>query len=88
MVNVLAVEDDVADPLPAINVTDNIEERQLSRKSKTQKTVPSRLVETYQCGSHLLSRLRESQKFIFLLDDMSDMKRKFEKLSSNLNRKW
>lgn len=86
VVNVLGAEDELADLLPAINVADNIEESQLSRKSKRQKTVPSGLVETYQCGPHLLSRLRESQKFIFLLDDMSDMERKFEKLSSNLNR--
>ncbi|WZZ25815.1 hypothetical protein YC2023_009216 [Brassica napus] len=86
VVNVLGAEDELADLLPAINVADNIEESQLSRKSKRQKTVPSGLVETDQCGPHLLSRLRESQKFIFLLDDMSDMERKFEKLSSNLNR--
>ncbi|CAN6931193.1 unnamed protein product [Brassica oleracea] len=67
VVNVLAAEDELEDLVPAINVADNIEESQLSRKSKRQKTVPSGLVETYQCGPHLLSRLRESQKFIFFI---------------------
>ncbi|CAN7139064.1 unnamed protein product [Brassica rapa subsp. narinosa] len=86
IVNVSVREDEFADLVPPIHVADNIEERQLCRKSKRQKTVPSGLLETYQCGPHLLSRLREYRKFIFLLDDMSAMERKFEKLSSDVKR--
>nr|VDC95563.1 unnamed protein product [Brassica rapa] len=86
IVNVSVGEDEFADLVPPIHVADNIEERQLCRKSKRQKTVPSGLLETYQCGPHLLSRLREYRKFIFLLDDMSAMERKFEKLSSDVKR--
>ncbi|CDY19598.1 BnaA05g20060D [Brassica napus] len=86
VVNVSVGEDEFADLVPPIHVADNIEERQLCRKSKRHKTVPSGLLETYQCGPHLLSRLREYRKFIFLLDDMSATERKFQKLSSDVKR--
>ncbi|KAJ0245552.1 Ulp1 protease family [Hirschfeldia incana] len=64
----------------------NIDAHQFSRKSKRQKTVPLRLVETYECGPHILTLYRKAQKFIFLLDDMTDMERKFEKLASIQNK--
>nr|VDD60685.1 unnamed protein product [Brassica oleracea] len=53
-------------PLPDLNFADNIEDPQTSRKSKRQKMVPSDLVENYHCGPHILSRLRRSQKFVFI----------------------
>lgn len=67
-----------------IKVSDNIKEGQLSRKSKSQKTVPTDLVEDYQCGPHLLSRRRESLRCIFLIQDISEMRKKYAKLVPKL----
>ncbi|WZZ78916.1 hypothetical protein YC2023_099488 [Brassica napus] len=69
-------------------VDDNIEEGQVSRKSKRHKTVPSGLVDDYQCGRHIMSRVREAQKYIFVIDDQSDMTRKYAQLSVKLREKF
>ncbi|CAF2056180.1 unnamed protein product, partial [Brassica napus] len=71
-------------PLPDLNFADNIEDPQTSRKSKRQKMVPSDLVENYHCGPHILSRLRRSQKFVFIWYDQREVERKFLKLSHQL----
>ncbi|KAG5415146.1 hypothetical protein IGI04_002713, partial [Brassica rapa subsp. trilocularis] len=68
-------------------VDDNIEEGQVSRKSKRQKTVPSNLVDDYHCGHHIMSRVREAQKHIFVIDDQSDITRKYAQLSVKLRDK-
>ena len=70
-----------------MNVDDNIAEVQVSRKSKRQRTVPSTLVDDYQCGRHIMTRVRESQKFVFPLDSISEMERKYVQLSTKLNDK-
>ncbi|CAF2044413.1 unnamed protein product [Brassica napus] len=69
-------------------VDDNIEEGQVSRKSKRQKTVPSNLVDDYHCGHHIMSRVREAQKHIFVIDDQSDITRKYAQLSVKLRDKF
>ncbi|KAF2594771.1 hypothetical protein F2Q70_00042767 [Brassica cretica] len=56
-VNIMAPEVDPGEPMSENNVDDNIEEEQVSRKSKRQKTVPSSLVDDYQCGPHILSQI-------------------------------
>ncbi|XP_009123716.1 uncharacterized protein LOC103848589 [Brassica rapa] len=71
-----------------MNVDDNIAEGQVSRKSKRQRTVPSTLVDDYQCGRHIMTRVRESQKFVFPLDSISEMERKYVQLSTKLNDKF
>lgn len=68
-------------------VDDNIEEGQVSRKSKRQKAVPSNLVDDYHCGHHITSRVREAQKHIFVIDDQSDITRKYAQLSVKLRDK-
>lgn len=52
--------------LPDTNVGDNMDEPQPSRTSKRQKMVPSALLTDYECGPHMLSRLRQTQKLVFL----------------------
>ncbi|KAF8116346.1 hypothetical protein N665_0019s0026 [Sinapis alba] len=81
---ILGKERDEGEPIIDINVADNMEEGQISRKSKRQKTVPTGLVEDYQCGPHLLSRQRESQRCIFKLEDISDLRRKYAKLVARM----
>ncbi|CAN7127029.1 unnamed protein product [Brassica rapa subsp. narinosa] len=70
------------------NVHDNFEQGQGSRKSKRQKTVPSGLVEDYQCGRHIMSRVREAQKYIFVFDDQSEVTRKHVELCVKLGEKF
>lgn len=69
------------------NVEDNLELGQGSRKSKRQKTVPSGLVEDYQCGRHIMSRVREGHKYIFSIEPQSDITRKFAQLSVKMSEK-
>lgn len=71
------------EPSTDINVGDNIEDRHFTRKSKRLKTVPTGLVQDYQCGPHLLSRLRESQRNIFRID-ISEVESKYAKLLHKL----
>lgn len=69
------------------NVHDNFEQGQGSRKSKRHKTVPSGLLEDYQCGRHIMSRVREAQKYIFVFDDQSEVTRKHVELCVKLGEK-
>lgn len=64
--------------LTDIHVGDNMDDPPSSRKSKRQKTVPSALLHDYQCGPHIISRMRRSQKVVFVSYDVSEMQRKFE----------
>ncbi|CAN7096281.1 unnamed protein product [Brassica rapa subsp. narinosa] len=70
------------------NVHDNFEQGQGSRKSKRHKTVPSGLLEDYQCGRHIMSRVREAQKYIFVFDDQSEVTRKHVELCVKLGVKF
>ncbi|KAG2323406.1 hypothetical protein Bca52824_016619 [Brassica carinata] len=79
---------DEGEPMVEINVADNIEVGQLTRKSKRQKTVRTGLVEDYQCDPHLLSRRRESQRCIFVIQDISEIRRKYAKLVPKLKGKF
>lgn len=83
----MATEVARGDPISDNNGRDNIEEGQGSRKSKRQKMVPSGLLDDYQCGPHLRSRLRDSQKFIFGLADISETTRKYAILATKLKAK-
>ncbi|CAN7125294.1 unnamed protein product [Brassica rapa subsp. narinosa] len=84
----MATEVARGDPISDNNGRDNIEEGQGSRKSKRQKMVPSGLLDDYQCGPHLRSRLRDSQKFIFGLADISETTRKYAILATKLKAKF
>nr|VDD23348.1 unnamed protein product [Brassica rapa] len=76
------------EPIADINVGYNNEEGQSSWRSKRQKTVPSGLVCDYQCDPHLLARLRESQRCIFVIQDISEQTRKYAKLVTKLQGKF
>ncbi|KAH0917889.1 hypothetical protein HID58_025549 [Brassica napus] len=76
------------EPIADINVGDNNEEGQSSWRSKRQKTVPSGLVCDYQCAPHVLARLRESQRCIFVIQDISEQTRKYAKLVTKLQGKF
>lgn len=69
------------------NVVDNNDQGQGSRKSKRQKTVPSGLVADYQCGRHIMARVKEAQKFSFGTYDQSEMRRKYGHLCVKLGQK-
>ncbi|KAG2239117.1 hypothetical protein Bca52824_089977 [Brassica carinata] len=69
-----------------IVVGDNMDDPQSSRKSKRQKTVPAALLHDYQCGPHILSRMRLSQKVVFVSYEQSELQRKYANLSKQLNR--
>ncbi|KAL0854167.1 hypothetical protein Bca101_059319 [Brassica carinata] len=58
-----------------IVVGDNMDDPQSSRKSKRQKTVPAALLHDYQCGPHILSRMRLSQKVVFVSYEQSELQR-------------
>lgn len=83
--NLVATEMPQQEKTSDINVADNIEEGQLSRKSKRQRAVPSDLVEDYQCGRHIMSRVRKSQKFVFGLESISEMEGKYASLATKLS---
>ncbi|KAH0926306.1 hypothetical protein HID58_018562, partial [Brassica napus] len=70
------------------NVVENIEQGQGSRKSKRHKTVPSGLVEDYQCGRHIMSRVREGQNYVFVVEDQSEVRRKYAQLCVKLGEKF
>ncbi|KAF8107332.1 hypothetical protein N665_0123s0023 [Sinapis alba] len=74
--------------LPDINVAHNMDSQQFSRKSKRQKMVPAALVDDYQCDPYILSRMRRSQRCVFVLYDSRDLQRKFLNLSSQLKRNF
>lgn len=80
-------DDALTDPLPGNGSVDHVEERPIARKSKRQKTVPSGLVETYECGPHILTRFRDARKCVFVLEDMTEMDRKYHKLLLDVNNK-
>lgn len=63
---------------------DNIAEGEGSRKSKRHKTVPTSLLVDYQCGRALMARVRDSQKYIFQIEDESQTTRKYGELSVRL----
>ncbi|KAG5378395.1 hypothetical protein IGI04_026237 [Brassica rapa subsp. trilocularis] len=86
--NMVPAEVPLRNTTSEMNVDDNIAEVQVSRKSKRQRTVPSTLVDDYQCGRHIMTRVRESQKFVFPLDSISEMERKYVQLSTKLNDKF
>lgn len=86
-VNLVATEKPQGETALRMNVADNIEEGQVSRKSKRQRAVPSGLVEDYQCGRHIMSRARQAQKFVFGIESVSEMERKYERLASKLSEK-
>ncbi|KAL0899002.1 hypothetical protein Bca101_082963 [Brassica carinata] len=86
-VNLVATEKPQGETAFRMNVADNIEEGQVSRKSKRQRAVPSGLVEDYQCGRHIMSRARQAQKFVFGIESVSEMERKYERLASKLSEK-
>ncbi|KAL0897756.1 hypothetical protein Bca101_081717 [Brassica carinata] len=86
-VNLVATEKPQGETALRMNVADNIEEGQVSRKSKRQRAVPSGLVEDYQCGRHIMSRARQAQKFFFGIESVSEMERKYERLASKLSEK-
>ncbi|KAG2330123.1 hypothetical protein Bca52824_001303 [Brassica carinata] len=69
-----------------VNVGDNIEDPQQSQKSKRQKHVPQALVDDYECGREIFSRVRKSQKFIFAFDDRNEIDRKYARLLHQVNR--
>ncbi|KAL0701480.1 hypothetical protein Bca4012_057602 [Brassica carinata] len=69
-----------------VNVVDNSEDPQQSRKSKRQKCVPQALVDDYQCGREIVSRVRKSQKFIFAFDDRTEIDRNYGRLVKQLKR--
>ncbi|KAL0722523.1 hypothetical protein Bca4012_037122 [Brassica carinata] len=71
--------------LPTLNAGDNIEDPQQSRKSKRQKCVPQALVDDYQCGREIISRVRKSQKFIFVFDGRHEIGRKYARLLEQVN---
>lgn len=68
-----------------IVVGDNMDDPQSSRKSKRQKTVPAALLHDYQCGPHILSRMRLSQKVVFVSYEQSELQRKYANLIKQLN---
>lgn len=70
-----------------VNVADNIDCGVSTRKSKRQKTVPSGLVEDYLCGANLISRQRNSQRCVFVLQNMEEMRRKYANLVTKLKGK-
>ncbi|CAN6998026.1 unnamed protein product, partial [Brassica rapa subsp. trilocularis] len=70
------------------NVVENIEQGQGSRKSKRHKTVSSGLVEDYQCGRHIMSRVREGQNYVFVVEDQSEVRRKYAQLCVKLGEKF
>ncbi|KAL0862893.1 hypothetical protein Bca101_042011 [Brassica carinata] len=86
-VNLVAAEKPQGETALRMNVADNIEEGQVSRKSKRQRAVPSDLVEDYQCGRHIMSRARQAHKFFFGIESVSEMERKYERLASKLSEK-
>ncbi|KAH0909150.1 LOW QUALITY PROTEIN: hypothetical protein HID58_032471 [Brassica napus] len=79
--NMVPAEVPLRNTTSEMNVDDNIAEVQVSRKSK--RTVPSTLVDDYQCGRHIMTR-----KFVFPLDSISEMERKYVQLSTKLNDKF
>lgn len=52
----------------SMNYGEDIQDPQQSRKSKRQKCVPQALLDDYHCGREIVSRVRESHKFIFAFD--------------------
>ncbi|KAJ4905448.1 Uncharacterized protein Rs2_09106 [Raphanus sativus] len=70
------------------NVVENNDHGHGSRKSKRQKTVPSVLVADYQCGRHIMARVKEAQKFSFGTYDQSEMRRKYGHLCVKLGQKF
>ncbi|XP_056864452.1 uncharacterized protein LOC108854790 isoform X2 [Raphanus sativus] len=69
----------------AVTVADNIVECQGTRKSKRQRVVPPNLLADYQCGSQIMLRAREWQKYVFGNDSVSEMERKYERLLTKLS---
>ncbi|KAJ4891759.1 hypothetical protein Rs2_31507 [Raphanus sativus] len=69
-----------------VNVVDNTEDPQQSRKSKRQKCVPQALVDDYECGREIVSRVRKSQKFIFAFDDRTEIDRHYGRLVKQVKR--
>lgn len=49
--------------------------------------VPSGLVEDYQCGRHIMSRVREGQNYVFVVEDQSEVRRKYAQLCVELGEK-
>ncbi|KAL0794669.1 hypothetical protein Bca101_066046 [Brassica carinata] len=71
-------------PCPIVAVGEKSDDPQNSRKSKRQKCVPQALVDDYQCGPDIVSRVRKSQKFIFAFDESREMDMKYERLGEEV----
>lgn len=71
---------------PTVNVGDNMNDSQQSRKSKRQKCVPQALVDDYQRGPDIVSHLRKSQKFIFAFEERNEIIRKYAWLLEEVKR--
>lgn len=67
-----------------VNVADNLGDWQVARKSKRPRTVPSSLVEDYQCGRDIMSRVRESQQYFFDGNNISSWEMKYAQLSTKM----
>ena len=71
---------------PTVNVVNNIEDPQQCRKSKRQKCVPQALVQDYQCGPEIVSRVQQSQKSIFAYHDRNEIDLKYASLLQQADR--
>ncbi|KAG2308382.1 hypothetical protein Bca52824_028130 [Brassica carinata] len=71
-------------PCPIVSVGEKSDDPQNSRKSKMQKCVPQAIVDGYQCGPDIVTRVRKSQKFIFAFDESKEIDMKYERLGEEV----
>ncbi|KAL0864187.1 hypothetical protein Bca101_043305 [Brassica carinata] len=68
-----------------VNLADKFHDPQQSRKRKKQKCVPQALVDDYQCGPDIVSRVRKSHKFIFAFSEKKEINRKYVSLLEEIS---
>ncbi|KAF2576078.1 hypothetical protein F2Q70_00004609 [Brassica cretica] len=73
---------------PTVNVVNNIEDPQQCQKSKRQKCVPQALVQDYQYGPEIVSRVQQSQKSIFAYHDRNEIDQKYASLLQKADRHY